>query len=120
MDGQHWILWDGDCGMCRRAIRWIERQDRQQVFRAVPYQQAPSPPMTPMLAAACEKAVHVIQADGTTLRAGRATLFILENLGWRWFARLLMLPPMVWFVELGYRVVADNRPFFARFLFTKE
>lgn len=76
--------------------------------------------MTPALYAACEKAVHVIQPDGTTLRAGRASLFVLEQIGWGWWARLLALPPFLWLIELGYRIVASNRPFFARFLFRRQ
>jgi len=86
----------------------------------VPYQEAPSPPMTPALYEACKRAVHVIKSDGTVLRAGRASLFVLEQIGWGWAARLLMLPPFIWAVELGYALVARNRSFFARFLFTKE
>jgi predicted DCC family thiol-disulfide oxidoreductase YuxK len=76
--------------------------------------------MTPALYAACEKAVHVITNDGRTLRAGRAALFILERIGWGWLARLLALPPFIWIVELVYAVIANNRPFFARFLFRHE
>ena len=76
--------------------------------------------MTPDLYAACERAVHVVTADGKVLRAGRACLFILERIGWSWRARVLRLPPFIWCIELGYRIVAANRPFFARFLFTKE
>ena len=76
--------------------------------------------MTPDLYAACERAVHVVTADGKVLRAGRACLFILERIGWGWRARVLRLPPFIWAIEVGYRVVASNRPFFARFLFTKE
>ncbi len=76
--------------------------------------------MTPALYAACEHAVHVVKADGTILRGGRATLFILEHLGWGRIARVLALPPFIWLVELGYRIVAKNRPFFARFLFRNE
>ena len=76
--------------------------------------------MTPELYAACQRAVHVLTNDGRVLRAGRASLFILEQIGYRIAARLLRLPPFLWFVELGYRIVATNRPFFARFLFTKE
>jgi predicted DCC family thiol-disulfide oxidoreductase YuxK len=76
--------------------------------------------MTPALSAACTRAIHVVKRDGTILRAGRATLFILEKLGWGWAARLLALPPFLWIVELGYRIFARNRPFFARFLFTRE
>jgi predicted DCC family thiol-disulfide oxidoreductase YuxK len=86
----------------------------------VPYQEAPSPPMTPELRAACERAAHVITADGRLLRAGRGCLFVLERLGWGWVARLLARPPFIWIVEVVYRIVADHRRFFARFLFRLE
>ncbi len=76
--------------------------------------------MTPELFAACKKAVHVVTMEGEILRAGRASLFLLEQIGWRIPARILALPPFIWAVELGYRIVAANRPFFARFLFKKE
>jgi hypothetical protein len=86
----------------------------------VAYQDAPSPPMTPTLYAACERAIHVLQPDGTLLCAGRASMFILARIGWGWVARLLMLPPFIWAVELGYWIVAHNRAFFARVLFHNE
>jgi len=119
MDGKTWILWDGTCGFCRRAVTWFGRRDKAHQFTVVPYQEAPSPPMTPELYAACERAVHVVKPDGTILRAGRATLFILEHIGWGWVARLLMLPPFIWIVELGYAIVARHRDFFSNFLFRK-
>ena len=58
--------------------------------------------MTAELRLACERAIHVITADGETLRAGRAAMFILERTGWKHFARVMRWPPMIWFVELGY------------------
>ena len=76
--------------------------------------------MTPELRLACERAIHVITADGETLRAGRAAMFILERTGWGAFARLLTWPPFIWFVELGYWIVARNRIFFSKFMFTKR
>ena len=78
--------------------------------------------MTPELARACSRAVHVITRDGRTLRAGRATLFILRHLGrgWRWFGPVLAVPPLVWLVELGYWIVARNRGLFSRLLFRRE
>jgi len=75
--------------------------------------------MTPALKEACRKAVQVVTADGEILRAGRASLFIAEQLGHRRLARVLRVPPFVWAIELGYRIVADNRPFFTRFLFRR-
>ena len=106
--------------MCRRIAAWVRRKDRLNHFITCPYQQAPSPPMTPELYVACEKAVHIVTPDGRVIRAGRASLFILERIGWDRVARILSLPPFVWFVEVAYRIVADHRPFFSRFLFTRE
>lgn len=76
--------------------------------------------MTPELSAACARAIHVVRADGSTLRAGRATLYILSHVGWGWFAAFLGWPPMIWFVEAFYWLVSSNRMFFSKFLFTKR
>jgi len=73
--------------------------------------------MTPELRQACERALHVLTSAGETLKAGRGMLFILEQIGYRRLARLLRLPPFVWGVELGYRIVASNRTVFSRVLF---
>lgn len=75
--------------------------------------------MTAELAIACEQAVHVICNDGRVLRAGRAMLYILSELGWRRTAVFFSLRPNVWFVELLYQIVASNRSFFSRFLFKR-
>ena len=119
-DGKNWVLWDGDCGLCRRTIHWVQRRDTNRLFRSMPYQEAPWPPMTPELAAACERAVHLITPEGRMLRAGRAALYILERVGWGPAARLLSLPPFVWAVEAVYWLVARNRGLVSRFLFTRE
>ena len=101
-------------------VAWVKRRDRDDVFVAVPYQHAPRPPMTDALAARCARAVHVLTPDGNLLAGGRATLFVLERIGFAGPARVLGRRPLVWLVELGYGVVARNRPFFARFLFRSE
>ena len=113
------LLWDGDCGFCRRSAAWAERRDTGHAFRAIPYQQAPSPPMTPELRVACARAVHLVTADGRVLRAGRACLWVLERIGFPSLARVLALPPLVWAVELGYWLVARNRMLASRFLFRR-
>lgn len=77
--------------------------------------------MTPQLYQACEEAIHVIAPNGRVIKAGRAALYILEEVGYpRWLVRPFAWFPLVWFTELGYRLVADNRPFFSKYLFTKE
>lgn len=84
----------------------------------VPFQEAPSPPMTPELREACRRAMHVLTAEGELLRAGRAALFVFERTtpGWRRLARIARFPPLLWGVELGYFLVARNRGLIARIL----
>lgn len=77
--------------------------------------------MTPELYEACQRAAHVITTDGRVIKAGRAGLFILEVIGYpRWLVRPFTWPPLVWFTELGYWLIAENRGVFSRFMFTKE
>ena len=75
--------------------------------------------MTPELYRACGEAVHVIDRQGSIRRGGRAMLFILEREGWGLIARILSLPPLIWLVEMLYRVVATNRSFISRFFFRR-
>ena len=98
---------------------WVRRRDTQHEFAVIAYQDTPpQPPMTPKLYEACKRAVHVIKADGEIVRAGRATLFILERLGWGYgLPRLLRLPAVIPFIEIGYEFVARHRSFFSRLLF---
>jgi hypothetical protein len=76
--------------------------------------------MTPELAEACARAMHVFCRDGTLLRAGRAVLFLAGGIGWRRSSRFLSHPPMIWFVELGYALVARNRRLTGRIFFRNE
>lgn len=119
MTEQALLLWDGECGFCRRSVEWAERRDRGHTFRAIPYQQAPVPPITPELQAASARAVHVLTPEGRVLRAGRACLWVLERTGFPVLARVLALPPLVWAVELGYWLVARNRHLASRVLFRR-
>jgi predicted DCC family thiol-disulfide oxidoreductase YuxK len=75
--------------------------------------------MTPELYRACGESVHVIDRQGSILRGGRATLFMLEEEGWGPIARFLSHPPFVWLVELVYRFVAANRSLFSRLFFRR-
>jgi len=76
--------------------------------------------MTPELARACDRAVHIVCRDGRLLRAGRAALFLAGELGWRRTSRILSCPPFIWLVELGYALVARYRGLVGRVLFRSE
>src|SRR4029077_478273 len=61
---RHWVLWDGECGFCRKTARWLQGKDERAAFQVIAYQNAPTPPMTAELRASCKNAVHVITRDG--------------------------------------------------------
>lgn len=65
--------------------------------------------MTPELREACVRAVHVVTPEGEILRAGRASLDVLERLGYRRLVALSRRRPLIWVVEIGYAFVARNR-----------
>jgi predicted DCC family thiol-disulfide oxidoreductase YuxK len=67
--------------------------------------------MTPELRRACALSAHILFPDGEILNSGKAALFILRELGWRWLWAL-RVPPLIWLVEVGYLIFARNRPFF--------
>lgn len=97
-----------------RWIAWVRRSDARGRLEAVPYQKAPWPPMTPALHEACRRALHARTAGGRLLRAGRAVLFVLGELGWP--VRPLGWPPLVWVVELAYAAAARHRSRVSLFL----
>lgn len=77
--------------------------------------------MTPQLERACRRAVHVVTPDGRLLKAGRAALYVLGEIGWpKLLVQVLSLPPLVWPVEIVYRIVANNRMFLSRYIFRDE
>ncbi|MCO4745342.1 MAG: DUF393 domain-containing protein [Proteobacteria bacterium] len=88
-------------------------------FTVAPYQDADDPAVTDELRAACEFAMHVVTADGEVIRAGRAVLHIFGGLGWPGMG-LLALPPLIWFIELGYTFIARNRRLASRFFFRTD
>lgn len=119
-DDRHQVLWDGECVFCGRSMSWFERHDTQGRLSFVAYQSVPSPPMTAEWGRACAHALHLQKRDGEMLRAGRATLFMLHQVGFVWTARLLGLPPLVWVVEALYWLMARNRHVAGKLLFRNE
>ena len=75
--------------------------------------------MSDSLRIACSTSVHVITTEGVILNRGRAVIFIFDTIGYSW-TRIGMIPPLIYFANAMYWIVAKNRPFFARFLFNRE
>ena len=79
------MIWDGDCGFCRRGVRWLEQRTGPRVA-TVPYQEYPFPEgderITP---ASCARAVHLVESDGSVTRGAAAGVGALGRApGWGW------------------------------------
>jgi predicted DCC family thiol-disulfide oxidoreductase YuxK len=114
---KHLVLWDGDCGFCRRSVNWLRKHDRYGHLHFQPNQSAD---ISEELRAKCADAVHVIKADGEILRAGHAMLFCGEQTRWHQLARIAQWPIFLPFVEIFYKIIASNRILFSKILFKNE
>lgn len=112
-DRQSYLLYDGDCDFCREWATWLTFHDRERRFRICPWQVVAGPPMTPLLRIQAQRAVQIVTSDGRQLAGGRAALFALQEVGWHPnLVALLERRPLVWLVDVAYRIVAANRPRF--------
>jgi len=124
LEGRLLVLYDGECGLCNRSIRWLLRHDKKDCLRFAPN----SDP----------RAVEILTQHGITPpNASPDTIVVLRNVGthledmlvrsnavlaclralpqpWPIAAALLRLIPRP-FRELGYRQIARWRyHFFGR------
>ncbi len=108
------LLFDGDCGFCRRWIRRWNKLTGDRV-RYVPYQEAlvHYPQLTEQQ---CAAAVQLVLLDGSVLSGAHAVFRALDLGGrHRWLLRLYERRP--WFAGLAerlYQLVAHHRAFFSK------
>jgi predicted DCC family thiol-disulfide oxidoreductase YuxK len=108
------LIFDGDCGFCRK---WIARWQRLTVDRVdyAPYQEVgerfPQIPTRQF-----EEGVQLIRPNGEILSGAHAvfaTLAVRPGFGWLlWFYRCI--PGFGVVCDLAYRTVARNRKLFSR------
>jgi predicted DCC family thiol-disulfide oxidoreductase YuxK len=115
------ILYDGVCGFCHRAVRWVLRADRAGRFRFAPLQGRTAEELRrrhPELPRALDSIVYVRRVGGEErlFRGAEAMFRICGELpgAWRLVARLRWLPRS--WTEGAYRVFARHRyRWFGRF-----
>lgn len=103
------VLYDGECGLCHRSVKFLLARDRGQLYYA---------PLQGETAAAL-RAVHpeipstlesvVLVDDGKVRLRSKAFLYGARYLTrpWRWAYALRWLPAFL--LDLGYRVIAAIR-----------
>lgn len=114
---RHLVLWDGECGFCRRSVEWLAAHDKRGALDYRPYQ---SVELAPSLKEACSQAMHVIKTDGTVIRGGRAMMFCGLFTPFSGWARIGLWPIFLPFIEIGYKFVANHRTLISKFFFRNE
>jgi predicted DCC family thiol-disulfide oxidoreductase YuxK len=103
------VLYDGECGLCHRTVKFLIQRDRGQLYYA-PLQgetatalraQHPNIPST-------LESVVLVDRDHVFLRS-KALLYGAKYLTrpWRWAYHVRWLPALV--LDLGYRLIARIR-----------
>jgi predicted DCC family thiol-disulfide oxidoreductase YuxK len=107
-----WLIFDGDCGFCTAAARWITRH-WVGPGGAVPWQELGRERLAAvgLTEADVAAAAYWVEADGTTRRGHLAVAAALRASDrWRRAAgSALLLPPLSWLGRPGYWLVARYR-----------
>ena len=107
------VLYDAECGFCRRIAGRLAGADVDGRLRLVPLQRAGADrPEVQRVARRRDlsAALHVVDGEGDWAAGGEAMLRALERIGSLWcLVWLARLPIVSAMVEPAYRLVADNR-----------
>ncbi|MFL5492895.1 MAG: thiol-disulfide oxidoreductase DCC family protein [Gemmatimonadales bacterium] len=105
------LLFDGNCGFCRRWVRRLQRWDRAGAIDYVPAAERGSVPGVPPLAdAALDRAMHLVTRDGQVYAGARALSPLLAILpGGRLLAPLMRVPGVQPLADWVYAWVAARR-----------
>jgi predicted DCC family thiol-disulfide oxidoreductase YuxK len=104
------LIYDGECGLCRDTVRVVERWDRANRVRLVPFQDEGAVreygiPL-PRLAAA----MHLVFPDGRVFAGADAVPELLRLFpGKRWLASFFAVPGVLPIARRVYRRIAERR-----------
>jgi predicted DCC family thiol-disulfide oxidoreductase YuxK len=108
------IFYNADCPVCVRIRKHLEGSSAAEEFTFWDANTAQLPPGVTRAQALDD--VYITD-DGVTYRAGDTLPRLMRRLPYmRVLAAILEVPPFIWLVRIAYRLLADNRPFFGRFI----
>ncbi len=107
------LLWDGDCGFCRRMVEWLRAFSLRPVAMR-PYQEIPRIP--PEVLPWVDRQMHWVRADGSICGGSQALIETLEAGYHNLIAGALESPPLRPFTWLAYRLVAGHRGVAGKFV----
>lgn len=108
------VVFDGYCKACTFIVGFLNRHDAGHLITALPNQGPAVLETYRLTKEEVQRAVWVIEADGTRFEGAAAANRIFEALGgpWRLLAWLYRVPPIRWAENAFYRWFSHNRHHF--------
>jgi predicted DCC family thiol-disulfide oxidoreductase YuxK len=105
------LIYDGECPLCQRGMRWVARRALPGQFEFLPCRSRERCERFPWMPdETCLAALQLVLPNGRVLAGDTAIPELLRRLrGWRWLAGLFRIPGMRWLAPRGYRWVARHR-----------
>jgi predicted DCC family thiol-disulfide oxidoreductase YuxK len=109
----HYVLFDGDCGVCTSFSEFAKRIDIKKHFLIEPYQKFPEEALIPFGTTyeKCARKIHVIARSGHIYTDAFAlNYFFFHYLPWSILVVAAhAMPILLLFEIIGYAIVAKNR-----------
>lgn len=103
------LIYDGECGLCRRAVDRVRAWDRDHRLAYVAFQD-PSVERFGIALPALAAAMHLVLPDGQVFAGADAAPHILRRLpGKRWLATPFAVPGVMPLARRVYRWIAERR-----------
>jgi predicted DCC family thiol-disulfide oxidoreductase YuxK len=107
----HTLLYDGECGICRRSIQWIRNRDREGRIRAIAYQEPGVSREFPEITRdELERAMQLVSPEGRRWEGADAVEQVVRLLPvWKGLTPLFWIPGVRIVARRVYGWVARNR-----------
>lgn len=104
------LIFDGECGICRRAVGLVRRWDREQRLRYVPFQDEEAVRGFAIALPALAAAMHLVLPDGRVFAGADAVPELGRQLpGRRWWSWGFAVPGVRWLARCIYARIARRR-----------
>ena len=103
------LIYDGECGFCRKCVDLVLRRDREHRLEVVPFQDRERVARFGIPLPALAAAMHLVLPDGRVFAGADAAPEILRLLRKRWLAAIFLVPGVRPVARRVYAWVARQR-----------